>query len=259
MPAQPAYKRILLKLSGEALQGDQPFGTDNAFLDVIAQQVKAVRQMGTEVAIVVGGGNIFRGATAESAGMDRSTGDYAGMLATIINGLVLQDALERNGVKVRTQSAIAVTAVAEPYIRRRAIRHLEKGRVVIFAAGTGNPYMTTDTAAALRAVEVDAEVLLMAKKNVDGVYEADPHVQADAKRFRTLSYIDALNRRLQVMDSTALTLCMENELPVVVFDVRQPNSIVRAASEVDFGTRVGDMTTKVDQSAATGGKAHAKR
>lgn len=258
MASDPAYKRILLKLSGEALQGDQPFGTDNAFLDVIAQQVKAVRQMGTEVAIVVGGGNIFRGATAESAGMDRSTGDYAGMLATIINALVLQDALERNGVKVRTQSAIAVTAVAEPYIRRRAIRHLEKGRVVIFAAGTGNPYMTTDTAAALRAVECDAQVLLMAKKNVDGVYEADPHVQPDAKRFRTLSYIDALNRRLQVMDSTALTLCMENELPVVVFDVRQPDSIVRAASEPGFGTRVDDQPTTIDESAASRGKAHAK-
>lgn len=259
MASDPAYKRILLKLSGEALQGDQPFGTDSAILDVIAQQLKRVRQMGTEVAIVVGGGNIFRGATAESGGMDRSTGDYAGMLATIINALVLQDALERNGVKVRTQSAIAVTAVAEPYIRRRAIRHLEKGRVVIFAAGTGNPYMTTDTAAALRAVEVDAQVLLMAKKNVDGVYEADPHVDPSAKRFLTLSYLDALSRRLQVMDSTALTLCMENELPVVVFDIRQPDSIERAARGEEFGTRVGDIPTTIDEPALRGGRAPAKR
>ena len=260
MPSDPAYKRILLKLSGEALQGDKPDGIDNAVLDTVAKQVKRVRQMGTEIGIVVGGGNIFRGSTAESAGMDRSTGDYAGMLATIINALVLQDALERNGVEVRTQSAIAVTAVAEPYIRRRAIRHLEKGRVVIFAAGTGNPYMTTDTAAALRAVEVDAEVLLMAKKNVDGVYEADPHTNPGAKRFLTLSYIDALNRRLQVMDSTALTLCMENALPVVVFDIRASESIERAASGEDFGTRVGDMPTTIEESTpASGAKAHAKR
>lgn len=259
MPSDPAYKRILLKLSGEALQGDKPDGIDNAVLDTVAKQVKRVRQMGTEIGIVVGGGNIFRGSTAESAGMDRSTGDYAGMLATIINALVLQDALERNGVEVRTQSAIAVTAVAEPYIRRRAIRHLEKGRVVIFAAGTGNPYMTTDTAAALRAVEVDAEVLLMAKKNVDGVYEADPHTNPDAKRFLTLSYIDALNRRLQVMDSTALTLCMENTLPVVVFDIRASESIERAASGEDFGTRVGDLLTTIEESApSSGAKAHAK-
>lgn len=256
--SEPAYKRILLKLSGEAFQGDLPFGTDTAFLDVIAQQVKRVRQMGTEVAIVVGGGNIFRGSTAEAVGMDRSTADYAGMLATIINALVLQDALERNGVKVRTQSAIAVTAVAEPYIRRRAIRHLEKGRVVIFAAGTGNPYMTTDTAAALRAVEIDADVLLMAKKDVDGVYEADPKQEPDARRFDTLSYIDALNRRLQVMDSTALTLCMENALPVVVFDIRAENSIERAARGEDFGTRVGDMPTAITEPARRAG-AHAKR
>ena len=260
MPNTPAYKRILLKLSGEALQGDQPYGIDNAVLDGIAQQVKHIRQTGAEVAIVVGGGNIFRGSIAEAAGMDRSTGDYAGMLATIINGLVLQDALERNGVKVRTQSAIAVTAVAEPYIRRRAIRHLEKGRVVVFAAGTGNPYMTTDTAAALRAVEIDAEVLLMAKKNVDGVYEADPHVDPAARRFLTLSYIDALNRRLHVMDSTALTLCMEHELPVVVFDVRHPQSIERAAAGEDVGTRVGDMPTTIQESVSTrASKASAKR
>jgi uridylate kinase len=260
MSADPAYKRILLKLSGEALQGDKPYGTDNAVLDDIARQVKRIRQGGVQVAIVVGGGNIFRGATAESAGMDRSTGDYAGMLATIINALVLQDALERNGVKVRTQSAIAVTAVAEPYIRRRAIRHLEKGRVVIFAAGTGNPYMTTDTAAALRAVEVDAEVLLMAKKDVDGVYDADPNTNAGARRFLTLSYIDALNRRLQVMDSTALTLCMEHSLPVVVFNIRAPASIERAAAGEEIGTRVGDMPTAIeDEAPARAARAQAKR
>jgi uridylate kinase len=260
MPSDPAYKRILLKLSGEAFQGDLPYGTDTSFLDVLAQQVKRVRQMGTEVAIVVGGGNIFRGSTAEAVGMDRSTGDYAGMLATIINALVLQDALERNGVKVRTQSAIAVTAVAEPYIRRRAIRHLEKGRVVIFAAGTGNPYMTTDTAAALRAVEVDAQVLLMAKKDVDGVYEADPKTDPTARRFETLSYIDALSRRLQVMDSTALTLCMENALPVLVFDIRAQDSIEHAACGDDIGTRVGDMPTTMYEAPPTrGARAHAKR
>jgi uridylate kinase len=250
MPNDPPYKRILLKLSGEALQGDLPYGIDPAMLDEIARQIKRVQEDGVELAIVVGGGNIFRGSTAEAAGMDRATGDYAGMLATIINGLALQDALERAGVDVRTQSAITVTAVAEPYIRRRAMRHLEKGRVVLFAAGTGNPYMTTDTAAALRAVEIDAEVLLMAKKNVDGVYDADPHQSADARRFSTLSYLDALNRRLQVMDSTALTLCMENHLPVVVFNLRAPNSIVQAAAGEEAGTRVGDLATVIEEPSA---------
>jgi uridylate kinase len=237
------YRRILLKLSGEALQGDLPYGIDPAMLNTIAAQLKAVQDMGIEVAIVVGGGNIFRGAAASDAGMDRATGDYAGMLATIINGLALQDALERGGLTVRTQSAITVTAVAEPYIRRRAMRHLEKGRVVIFAAGTGNPYMTTDTAAALRAVEIDADVLLMAKKNVDGVYEADPNKEPSARKFETVSYLEALNRRLQVMDSTALTLCMENSLPIVVFDLRLPDSIVRVAAGEHAGTRVGDLET----------------
>jgi uridylate kinase len=237
------YKRILLKLSGEALQGDLPYGIDPVMLNTIAGQLKAVQEMGLEVAIVVGGGNIFRGAAASDGGMDRATGDYAGMLATIINGLALQDALERGGVTVRTQSAITVTAVAEPYIRRRAMRHLEKGRVVIFAAGTGNPYMTTDTAAALRGVEIDADVLLMAKKNVDGVYEADPFKEPAARKFETVSYLEALNRRLQVMDSTALTLCMENSLPIVVFDLRLPSSIVRVAAGEHAGTRVGDLET----------------
>jgi uridylate kinase len=247
------YKRILLKLSGEALQGDLPYGIDASMLNTIALQLKRVQQMGVEVAIVVGGGNIFRGAAASDAGMDRATGDYAGMLATIINGLALQDALERNGITVRTQSAITVTAVAEPYIRRRAMRHLEKGRVVIFAAGTGNPYMTTDTAAALRAIEIDADVLLMAKKNVDGVYEADPFEDKTARKFETLSYLEALNRRLQVMDSTALTLCMENSLPLVVFDLRLPDSILRVAAGEHAGTRVGDLPTEFAKSPAPAG------
>ena len=250
MATDPAYKRILLKLSGEALQGDLPYGIDPAMLDEIASQVKRVSATGTEIAIVVGGGNIFRGSTAEAAGMDRATGDYAGMLATIINGVALQDALERAGVDVRTQSAITVAEVAEPYIRRRAMRHLEKGRVVIFAAGTGNPYMTTDTAAALRAVEIDAEVLLMAKKNVDGVYDADPHAVPDARRFVTLSYLDAINRRLQVMDSTALTLCMENHLPVVVFNLRGDESIVRAAAGEGRSTLVGDAESVMEEPSA---------
>jgi len=244
------YKRILLKLSGEALQGDLSYGIEPAMLDTIATQVKKVQEMGIQTAIVVGGGNIFRGAEASAAGMDRATGDYAGMLATIINALALQDALERHGLSVRTQSAISVTAVAEPYIRRRAMRHLDKGRVVIFAAGTGNPYMTTDTAAALRAIEIDAQVLLMAKKNVDGVYEADPFKDPTARKFLTLSYLDALNRRVQVMDSTALSLCMENSLPIIVFDLRAPHSIQRAARDDHAGTRVGDFETTVQEAPA---------
>jgi uridylate kinase len=247
--AQDTPKRVLLKLSGEALMGDQQFGIDPGMLDTIAGQLKSVQDMGIEVAVVVGGGNIYRGSTAEASGMDRATADYAGMLATIINALALQDALERGGITVRTQSAINVTAVAEPYIRRRAIRHLDKGRVVIFAAGTGNPYMTTDTAAALRAVEIDAEVLLMAKKNVDGVFEADPQKDPSARKFRTLSYLDALNRRLQVMDSTALSLCMENSLPIVVFNLRAPHSIELAASGKDNGTRIGDLETVLEEAA----------
>jgi uridylate kinase len=249
--AEDAPKRVLLKLSGEALMGDLPYGIDPAMLDAIAGQLKAVQSMGIEVAIVVGAGNIFRGVTASATGMDRATADYAGMLATIINALALQDALERNGLTVRTQSAITVTAVAEPYIRRRAIRHLEKGRVVIFAAGTGNPYMTTDTAAALRAIEIDADILLMAKKNVNGVYEADPVKDPSARKFLRLSYLDALNRRLQVMDSTALSLCMENSLPIVVFNLRMPRSIELAASRKDNGTIVGDFETVLEDASAS--------
>jgi uridylate kinase len=250
MTTESPYKRILLKLSGEALQGDLPYGIDPVMLNTIAGELKRVQEMGIEVAIVVGGGNIFRGAEASAAGMDRATGDYAGMLATIINALALQDALERNGITVRTQSAITVTAVAEPYIRRRAIRHLDKGRVVIFAAGTGNPYMTTDTAAALRAIEIGADVLLMAKKNVDGVYDRDPIKDAGARKFETLSYLDALNRRVQVMDSTALSLCMENSLPIIVFDLRAPHSIELAAAGDDTGTRVGNFDTKFAEPSA---------
>jgi uridylate kinase len=218
--------------------GDQPIGISTETLSLIAHQIRNVLDMGVEVAVVVGGGNMFRGSDASAAGMDRATADYAGMLATVINALALQDALEKAGVAVRTQSAIAIQAVAEPYIRRRAIRHLEKGRVVIFAAGTGNPYMTTDTAAALRAIEIDAQVLLMAKNKVDGVYDADPTKVPTARRFESLSYIDAISRRLEVMDSTALSLCMENSLPIVVFDLLAPSSIERAACAEKIGTLV---------------------
>jgi uridylate kinase len=204
----------------------------------IAQQLKRIVESGIQVAVVVGGGNIWRGAAAEARGMDRATADYAGMLATMINALALQDALEKEGVLTRTQSAIAIQAIAEPYIRRRAIRHLEKGRAVIFAAGTGNPYMTTDTAAALRAIEIGADVLLMAKNNVDGVYDADPLINAKAKRFDELTYLDALKMRLEVMDSTALSLCMDNKLPIIVFDLRAPRSLERVAAGELMGTLV---------------------
>jgi uridylate kinase len=236
-----AYKRVLLKLSGEALMGERAYGIDPPMLRLVARQIKDVLDLGVEAAVVVGGGNIFRGAEASQHGMERATADYAGMLATIINALALQDALEESGITVRTQSAIAVQAVAESYIRRRAVRHLEKGRVVLFAAGTGNPYMTTDTAAALRAIEVGAEVLLMGKNRVDGVYETDPRQVPDARCFETLDYIEAINRRLEVMDSTALTLCMENALPIIVFDLFAPHSIVRAVRGEKIGTLVGSQ------------------
>jgi len=232
------YKRVLLKLSGEALMGESEYGIDPATVENIAQQLKRIVEGGIQVAVVVGGGNIWRGAAAEARGMDRATADYAGMLATMINALALQDALEKEGVLTRTQSAIAIQAIAEPYIRRRAIRHLEKGRVVIFAAGTGNPYMTTDTAAALRAIEIGADVLLMAKNNVDGVYDADPLVNKGAKRFDELSYLDALRMRLEVMDSTALSLCMDNNLPIIVFDLRAPRSVERVVAGELIGTLV---------------------
>ncbi len=234
-----AYQRILLKVSGEALMGDRPYGIDPATVELIARQIKAVKDSGLQMAIVVGAGNIFRGSEASAQlGMDRATADYAGMLGTVINSLVLQDALEHAGVPVRTQSAITVQAVAEPYIRRRAIRHLEKGRVVIFAAGTGNPFMTTDTAAALRAIEIEAGVLLMSKNRVDGVYDADPRKHPGARKFDSLTYMEAINRRLEVMDSTALSLCMENDLPIVVFDIAAPDGILRAARGEAIGTLV---------------------
>ena len=228
----------MLKLSGEALVAEGGYGIDQSTLFSLARQIKQVVDVGTQMAIVVGGGNVWRGASAESKGMDRTTADYAGMLGTIINALVLQDALEREGVSTRTQSALIVQAIAEPYIRRRAMRHMEKGRVVILAAGTGNPYMTTDTAAALRAVELGAEVLLMAKNNVDGVYDSDPRKSPNAKKFDELTYLDALKLRLGIMDSTALSICMDNMLPIMVFDIKAPQGIVRAVSGEAIGTLV---------------------
>ena len=232
------YKRVLLKLSGEAFSGGIDFGIDAATLTKVAKQIKNVLEMGVGVAIVVGGGNIWRGARAEENGMDRVTADYAGMLATVINALALQDALEREGVSTRTQSAIGIAQVAEPYIRRRAIRHLEKGRAVIFAGGTGNPYMTTDTAAALRAIEIEAEVLLMTKNNVDGIYNSDPIKNRDAMKFDRLTHFEALNMRLQVMDATALSLCLENNLPIIVFDLGAPRSMERVVVGEPIGTFV---------------------
>jgi uridylate kinase len=232
------YKRVLLKLSGEAFAGGSAYGIDTATLTKIARQIKKVVKMGVGVAIVVGGGNIWRGAKAEQEGMDRATADYAGMLATVINALALQDTLEREGVTTRTQSAIVIQQVAEPYIRRRAIRHLEKGRVVIFAGGTGNPYMTTDTASALRAIEIEAEVLLMTKNNVDGIYTADPLTDPKAKKFDKLTHLEALNLRLEVMDATALSLCLENRLPIVVFDLQAPRSLERVVTGEAIGTLV---------------------
>jgi uridylate kinase len=232
------YRRALVKLSGEALMGSRQFGIDPQTIDSLSRQIARAIEDGIQVAIVVGGGNFWRGSVIAETGMDRATADYAGMLATIMNALALQDALEKVGVVVRTQTALSMAQVAEPYIRRRAIRHLEKGRVVIFAAGTGNPYMTTDTAAALRAIEVDCQALLMAKNGVDGVYDADPAKVAGATRFEHLTYIDAIQRRLQVMDSTALSLCMENHLPIIVFDVRAENGIYRALRGDHVGTIV---------------------
>ena len=232
------YKRVLLKLSGEAFSGKENYGIDAPTLTKVAKQIKQVVEMGVGVAIVVGGGNIWRGAKAAKEGIDRVTADYAGMLATVINALALQDILEREGVVTRTQSAIVIQQVAEPYIRRRAVRHLEKGRVVIFASGTGNPYMTTDTAAALRAIEIEAEVLLMTKNNVDGIYSADPHKNPKAKKFDKLTYLEALNMRLEVMDTTALSLCLENKLPIIVFDLQAPRSIERAVIGEPIGTIV---------------------
>ncbi len=233
------YRRVLLKLSGEALQGEGTFGIDPAVVRFLAASIKEATQDGTELAIVIGGGNFVRGAALqESIGMDRATADYAGMLATCVNALVLQDALERDGLVIRTQTAIPIQAVAEPYIRRRAIRHLEKGRVVLFAAGTGSPFYSTDTAAAQRALEIGAEALLLGKNKVDGVYDADPRKVPSATRFERLSYLDVLNRRLEVMDSTALSFCMEHCLPIVVFDPLVPGNIARAINREPMGTLI---------------------
>ena len=232
------YGRVLLKLSGESFKGARGYGIDPDAVDYMAHQIKLVRDMGVQLGVVVGGGNIWRGSEAEAEGMDRATADYAGMLATVINALALQDALERNyGVITRTQSAIGIQEIAEPYIRRRAIRHLEKGRVVIFASGTGNPYITTDTAAALRAVESEANVLLMAKHQVDGVYASDPNVDPKARKLEFVTYQDVLVKRLGVMDITALSLCMENNVPIVVFDLFDTGSIQRILS----GERLGSL------------------
>ncbi len=232
------YKRVLLKLSGEAFKGDAVYGIDAPTVARVAKQIKQVMNMGVEVAVVVGAGNIWRGAQAAKAGIDRVTADYAGMLATVINALSLQDSLEKIGVVTRTQSAIVIEQVAEPYLRRRAIRHLEKGRVIILAGGTGNPYMSTDTAAALRAIEVEADVLLMTKHNVDGVYSADPRKDPKAKKFDRLTYLEALNKRLEVMDSTALSLCLENKLPIIVFDLQAERSIERVITGEPIGTLI---------------------
>jgi uridylate kinase len=236
-PAEPSYKRILLKLSGEALMGEQTYGVDPAVASRIAQDIAEIQGLGVQTCIVIGGGNIFRGLAASARGMDRSTADYMGMLATVINALALQDALEKHDVPTRVLTAIEMRAVAEPFIRRRAIRHLEKGRVVVFAAGTGNPYFTTDTAAALRAMEVKAEVILKGTK-VDGIYSADPVQQPDATRYENISYLQVLQERLQVMDATAISLCMDNKLPIVVFNLKTPGNIRRVVLGEAVGTTV---------------------
>jgi uridylate kinase len=234
---KPVYRRVLLKLSGEALMGDRDYGTDPGRVQAIAREVAAVHERGIEIAIVVGGGNIYRGLRAAARGMDRATGDYMGMLATVLNALTFQDALEKEQVATRVQSALTISEVAEPYIRRRAIRHLEKGRIVIFAAGTGNPFFTTDTAAALRAAEVHAEIILMAKNNVEGVYTADPALDPNAEFIPEITHKDALTRGLQVMDSTAFALCMDNNLPIVVFNMSDERNIDKIVS----GERVGTL------------------
>lgn len=233
----PRYRRILLKIGGEALAGDFGYGIEDAMLARLASEVKDVHDLGCEIAVVVGGGNIFRGIAASAKGMERATADYMGMLATVINGLAMQEALEKVGVQTRVMSALTVAQVAEPYIRRRATRHLEKGRVVIFAAGTGNPYFTTDTAASLRAMEIGAQILCKGTK-VDGVYDADPMQVAGAKRYRELTYIEVLQQNLKIMDSTAISLCMDNRLPIVVFSLLELGNIKRVVLGEPVGTLV---------------------
>ncbi|RYZ37650.1 MAG: UMP kinase [Myxococcaceae bacterium] len=238
------YKRILLKLSGEALMGEGKYGIHPPTLTRIAEEIAELSRAGIELAVVIGGGNIFRGVAGATEGMDRASADYMGMLATCINSMAMQDALEKQGLKTRVQSAIKMEQIAEPYIRRRAVRHLEKGRVVIFAAGTGNPYFTTDTAASLRAMEINAQVILKATK-VDGVYNADPKKDPSARRYRTLTYMDVLKQNLNVMDSTAISLCMDNKLPIIVFDLGTRGNIHRAVmgQQGEFGTVVGATET----------------
>ncbi|WP_427338681.1 UMP kinase [Caloranaerobacter sp. DY30410] len=233
------YKRIILKLSGEALAGDKGFGIDKTTIMNIAKQIKTLNELNVETSIVVGGGNFWRGKSG--VGMDRTTADYMGMLATVINALAMQDALESLGVYTRVQTAIEMRQIAEPYIRRKAVRHLEKGRVVIFAAGTGNPYFSTDTTAALRAAEIEAEVILLAKKGVDGVYDSDPLLNPDAKKFEVIDYKDILNLGLGVMDSTAASLCMDNQIPIIVFGIEQPENIVKVVMGEKIGTQVKEV------------------
>jgi uridylate kinase len=223
MPSAPRYRRVLLKLSGEGLMGEREYGLDPKMVGMVAQEIKAVHEMGVQVCLVIGGGNIFRGVSGAAAGMDRASGDYMGMLATVINSLAMQSALERQGLQTRVQSAIPMTTVCEPYIRRRAVRHMEKGRVVIFAAGTGNPFFTTDTAAALRAAEMGVSAMLKGTQ-VDGVYSADPRTDKTAKRYETLSYMDVLQQDLRVMDASAISLARENKIPIIVFDIHKPGS-----------------------------------
>lgn len=235
--SEPRFKRVLLKLSGEALMGDAGYGIDPVIVQDLAVQIRTAREAGVELAIVVGGGNIFRGVAGSAKGMDRAQADYIGMLATVMNALALQDALEKAGVQTRVMSAIGMDEIAEPYIRRRAVRHLEKGRVIILAAGTGNPYFTTDTAAALRAVEIGAEIILKATK-VDGVYDSDPVTNPSARRYERLTYSQVLAQRLGVLDATAVSLCMENDTPIVVFDLNRPQNITRVASGELVGTLI---------------------
>ena len=241
VPSKPLkYNRILLKLSGESFRGEKNYGIDSSVLSFMSNQIKDIFDLGVQIGIVVGGGNIIRGSEAEMRGMDRASADHAGMLATVINALLLQDSLEKiHKIDTRIQSALNITEVAEPYIRRRAIRHLEKNRVVIFAAGTGNPFMSTDTAAALRAIEIDANVVLMAKNDVDGIYESDPKLDPKAIKFESLTYFEALQKRLGVMDSTALSLCMDNNLPLIVFDLFNPESLKKIA----LGDSIGSLVT----------------
>jgi len=235
-----AYRRLVVKLSGEQLAGDNGFGISPEVIAHMARELRDVHELGTQLSVVIGGGNVIRGLAASAAGMDRASADYMGMMASVINALALQDAMEKEGLLTRVLSALEIQSVAEAYIRRRAVRHMEKGRVVVFAAGTGNPYFSTDTAAALRAAEVGAEIVLMAKSGVDGVYDSDPKENPDAVRYDRVSFIEALAKNLRVMDQTALALCRENSLPIIVFDMSVPGNLRRVAAGDDLGTRVGE-------------------